>query len=187
MARKNRSMRILAAVVFTLSLMASLSACTSQPPMPPVPQVDIHRFMGDWYVIAAIPTRFERHAYNAVESYALRPDGRIQTTFRYREDAFTGTLKTMHPIGQVQPGSGNAVWSMQFIWPFKAEYVIAWLDPAYRVVIVGRSKLDYVWIMARTPQIADPLYDLLTMRVAALGYDPTLLRKVPQQWPEPPP
>lgn len=181
-------MRILAGIVLAPMLFSLLiSGCSAQPPMASVPQVDLHRFMGDWYVVAAIPTRFERHAYNAVESYALRQDGRIQTTFRYRQGGFDGVLKTMHPIGSVRPGTGNAVWSMQFVWPFKAEYVIAWLDPGYRFVIIGRSKRDYVWVMARTPQIAAPFYDLLTLRVASLGYDPTLLRRVPQQWPEPSP
>ena len=37
------------------------------------PQVDLPRFMGDWYVIASIPTRFERNIYNAIERYDLRP------------------------------------------------------------------------------------------------------------------
>ncbi len=52
--------------------------------MPTVTSVDLHRYQGDWYVIASIPSYFERHAYNAVESYLLRPDGKIQTSFRYR-------------------------------------------------------------------------------------------------------
>jgi apolipoprotein D and lipocalin family protein len=164
--------------------MAFLSACTSQPPITPVAHVDLKRYMGDWYVIASIPTRFERNAYNAVESYEMRPDGRIQTVFRYREGSFGGKLKTMHPTGFVEPDSENAIWSMQFLWPFKAEYVIAWLDPSYRMVVVARSKRDYVWIMARTPSIPEPQYELLSMRVAALGYDPKELRRVPQQWPE---
>ncbi|REN17054.1 hypothetical protein DSI35_02885, partial [Mycobacterium tuberculosis] len=45
-------------------------------PIPPVAHVDVPRFMGDWYVIAHIPSRPEREAFDAVESYALRPDGR---------------------------------------------------------------------------------------------------------------
>ncbi len=161
-----------------------LAGCMSQPPMPPVPHVDLDRFMGSWYVIAVIPSRFERHAYNAVESYAMQPDGRIHTTFRYRDGPFDAVVKTMHPIGTVQPGSGNAIWGMQFIWPIKAEYVVAWLDPDYRMVIIGRSRRDYVWIMARTPSIPEPLYELSVARVKALGYDPQKLRKIPQQWPE---
>jgi apolipoprotein D and lipocalin family protein len=160
----------------------SLAACSSYPPMPPVAQVDLDRFMGDWYVIAAIPSWPERNAYNAVESYARLPDGKIQTTFRYRDDGFDGKLKTMRPVGTVQADSGNAIWGMQFIWPIKAEYVVTYLDSDYRTVIIGRSKRDYVWIMSRTPVLADQDYDRLKARVGALGYATKALRRVPQQW-----
>ncbi|MET0331186.1 MAG: lipocalin family protein, partial [Dyella sp.] len=55
-----------------------ISACvhaSSLTPIKPVEHVDLARFMGDWYVIATIPTRFEKNAYNAVETYKLQPDG----------------------------------------------------------------------------------------------------------------
>ena len=70
-------------------LTAIVAGCAStQPAITPVASVDLPRFMGDWYVIASIPTPFERGAYNAVESYALEQDGRIGTVFRYRKDGF---------------------------------------------------------------------------------------------------
>jgi len=116
-----------------------------------------------------------------VESYAMRPDGRIQTTFRYRNKSFDAPLETMRPIGTVVAGTGNAVWGMQLIWPIKAEYVIAYLDPAYTETIVARSKRDYAWIMARTPQIPDSAYASDVERLRQLGYDTSKLRRVPQQ------
>jgi apolipoprotein D and lipocalin family protein len=163
---------------------AVLAGCGSAPQMPPVAHVDIDRFMGRWYVIAAIPSPPEREAFNAVETYVLRSDGKIQTTFRYRDGAYDGKLKSMHPVGIVQPDTGNAIWGMQFIWPINAEYVIAHLEPDYSAAIVGRSKRDYVWIMARTPVIPEAEYKKMVARVAALGYSLGKLRKVPQQWPE---
>lgn len=147
-----------------------------------VKDVDLARFMGDWYVIADIPTWLERDAYNEVESYALRPDGKVQTTLKFRDGGFNGKVKTMHPIGTVRPGTGNAAWGMQFIWPFEAEYVIAYLDSNYQRTIIGRSKRDYVWIMARTPHISKAEYENLVSEIRELGYDPDLLRKVPQYW-----
>ncbi|WP_240906277.1 lipocalin family protein [Thermomonas sp. HDW16] len=161
-----------------------VSACASAPPtIPPVDTVDLQRFMGDWYVIAHIPSYPEQEAYNAVESYRL--DGeRIRTTFRFRKGSFDASLKTMEPVGRVVPGSNNAVWGMQFVWPIQAEYVIADLSPDYQRTLVARSKRDYLWIMARTPTIADADYAALVEKAEALGYDIAKLRKVPQQWPE---
>ena len=170
-----------------VALAGLLAACAGRGgarPIEPVAHVDLDRFMGDWYVIASIPTPFERGAYNAVESYALEQDGRIGTVFRYRKDGFEGGLQTMTPTGFVREGTGNAVWGMQFVWPIKAEYVIADLDPEYRWTLIGRSKRDYLWIMARTPTLPTAEYDALVAKAKALGYDTSKLRKVPQQWPE---
>jgi apolipoprotein D and lipocalin family protein len=138
--------------------------------------------MGDWYVIGVIPTAIERQAYNAVESYRLNPDGTIATTFRFREGAFDGPQKVYHPKGFVVDEVNHSTWGMRFVWPFKAEYLIADLDPDYTETIVARTARDYVWIMARTPTIPDDDYDRLRARVIELGYDPSKLRKVPQRW-----
>jgi apolipoprotein D and lipocalin family protein len=150
-------------------------------PIPPVGNVDLPRFMGDWYVIANIPTFVERESYDAVETYALRKDGKIQTTFRHRKGSFDAPIDTMRPVGTVRAGTNNAVWGMQFIWPIKAEYVIVYLDDAYTQTIVGRSARDYVWIMARSPQISEADYAAHVARLRALGYDTAKLRRVPQR------
>lgn len=158
-----------------------LLGCASTPPtIPPVAEVDLERFMGDWYVIAHIPSRKEKYAFDAVESYRLGADGRIQTTFTFRDSGFDGPLKTMRPVGEVVPGTHNAVWGMQFFWPIKAEYVIVDLAPDYSRSIVGRSKRDYVWLMARTPKLSPAELTAAIDRIRALGYDVSKLRMVPQ-------
>ena len=167
-----------------LALIPALSACASQPrPMPPVASVDLPRFMGDWYVIAHIPSRPEREAFDAVESYRLDEKGRVRTTFTFRKGSHDAPVEAMHPTGFVEPGTGNAIWGMQFVWPIKAEYVIAYLDEDYTRTIVARSKRDYAWIMARSPQIPDQDYARLVERLRALGYSTRDLRKVPQARP----
>ncbi|KJV34860.1 hypothetical protein VI08_09345 [Luteibacter yeojuensis] len=154
-------------------------------PVPRVAGLDIDRYMGHWYVIALIPTRPERGASNAVECYAKAPDGTIETRFRYRP-AQSAKVKIIKARGFVRPESGAAVWGMRFIWPFRAQYVIAWLDPDYQSVIVARDKRDHVWIMARTPTLAPQAFDLMASRVAGMGYELARLERVRQTWPEAP-
>ena len=59
--------------------------CSTQKPMPAVDYVDLKRFMGDWYVIANIPTFVEKNAFNPVESYRLNDDGTIATKFTFKD------------------------------------------------------------------------------------------------------
>ncbi len=154
----------------------------SQPPLATVDYVDLDRFMGDWYVIANIPTFVEKGAHNALESYAMNEDGSIGTTFTFHKDGFDGELKTHTPVGFVRNTETNAEWGMQFIWPIKADYRIVYLDDEYSQTIIGRNKRDYVWIMARSPQITDEDYDRLTALVSGMGYDLDELEKIPQRW-----
>src|SRR5512134_2019634 len=152
------------------------------PPLATVDHVDIERFMGDWYVIANIPTFAEKGAHNAVESYRLDEDGTIATTFTFREGSFDGPERVMRPRGFVRDHESNAIWGMQFVWPIKAEYLIAHVDADYTETIIARSSRDYVWVMARTPQIPDADFARLKQKVPGLGYDTGRLERVPQRW-----
>jgi apolipoprotein D and lipocalin family protein len=167
--------------------LALLTACQSPrlPELPTVAKVDLPSFMGDWYVIANIPTILERGAHNAVENYALEADGTIATTFTYRAGSFTGKRRQYHPRGFIFDRQTNARWGMRFIWPIKADYRITYLNEDYSQTVVGRQKRDYVWIMARTPHIPEADYRCLLDLIAAQGYDISRVQRVPQQWPEP--
>jgi apolipoprotein D and lipocalin family protein len=165
-----------------LSALGLLGACSASAPLPTVAHVDLERFMGDWYVIANIPTFIERGAHNAVESYALNPDGTIATTFSFRAGGFDGALKQYHPTGYVEDDGSNAIWGMQFIWPIKAEYLIVSLDADYTQTVVARNQRDYVWIMARTPTMPEADYQRLVAQLGAWGYDAGAIQRVPQRW-----
>ena len=171
-------------LIAVLGCLSLLAACASTEPMKTVTKLDLEKFMGDWYVIANIPTYLERNAHNAVESYALNKDGVINTTFTFRVGGFDGPVKTYHPKGFIKDKQSNALWGMQFIWPIKADYRIVYLSEDYDQVIIGRRARDYVWVMARTSEISTEDYKLLSDRVKALGYDIEKLLKVPQQWPQ---
>lgn len=158
-----------------------VSGCATRAPMPTVEHVELDRFMGDWYVIANIPTFLERGAHNAVEQYRLAENGTIETTFMFRKGGFDGPERVYRPRGFVKPNTGNAHWGMRFIWPIRADYRVVYLDEAYQQTIIGRRRRDFVWIMARTPSIPESDLDALVGFVGDLGYDITRVERVPQQ------
>ena len=170
----------------TLTLLcatAALAGCGSSPAMKPVTlvdKVDIPRFMGDWYVIANIPTFLEKGAHNAKDSYTLAADGTIPTTFSFNADGFDGPRKSYGSKGFVLDGGAGAVWGQQYLWPIKADYRIAYLSPDYTQTVVAREKRDYVWIMARTPTIPEADLAKLIAFVGAQGYDVAKIQRVPQ-------
>ena len=148
-------------------------------PIYTVDKVDLNRFMGDWYVIASIPTFIEKDAFNAIESYRLEDDGTVATTFRFNKGRLDGPLKEYHPRGFIRDKKSNAVWDMQFIWPFKAEYRIIYLSKDYSQTVIGRTKRDYVWIMARTNTIPNVDYERIIKFLQDQECNISDIRKVP--------
>ena len=166
-------------LLITLLALVPVLGCQTMEPIHTVPSVDLNRFMGDWYVIANIPTIIEKNAYNAMESYRLAEDGTVDTTFTFNKGGFDGPIKKYHPRGYIQDKDSNAVWGMQFFWPFKAEYRIIFLNEDYTTTVIGRTKRDYVWIMARQPSIPDEDFALILNFLEDQGYDISQVKKVP--------
>lgn len=180
--RGRRALRCSYALPICLASCWGAASAGTLPPIRPVPHVDLPRFMGTWYLIAAIPTLFERDAWNAVETYTLQPDGMILTTLRFNKGAAGGPLKKVNATAYVHPGSGGAVWGVRIFWPVKAQYIVAWLKPDYSEMIVARDARDYTWVFARTPTVTATEWASLKRQVAALGYSTSGLRKIPQSW-----
>ncbi|MEO0367759.1 MAG: lipocalin family protein [Pseudomonadota bacterium] len=174
--------KIKAALVSMQALL--LSACAAHNPIPTPDYVDLDRFSGDWYVLASIPTIFEKDIVNATESYEKVADNKIATTFKYKKSFEDKEFKSMTPVGYVTDDPSNAIWKMQFIWPFKSDYRIAYVDDDYQSTIIARVKRDYVWILTRTPDVSEAEYQALSNRVKDLGYDLDKLTKVTHKWEE---
>jgi apolipoprotein D and lipocalin family protein len=171
------------ALLLAAALVVGATGCQTAPRAEPLraieKRVDLPRFMGDWYVIAHIPTFIETKAYNAVERYQLDPDGSIATTFFFNQGATDGPLKTYRPRGFIHNRETNAEWRMQFIWPLRLPYLILHLDEAYETTIIGVPNRKYAWIMARTPSLPPESYDALVRILAETGHDLSKLRRVP--------
>jgi apolipoprotein D and lipocalin family protein len=173
-------------LMLMLSSVLPLYSCAHYAPMATVDYVDIDRFMGDWYVVASIPTFLEEGAHNAVESYERNDDGTIATTFTFLDGGFDGERKEYHPTGFISDTDTNAQWGMQFFWPIKADYRIVYLDDEYTTTVIAREARDYVWLMARTPTLSDDEYDAIVSFISDTGYDTSKLIRVPQRWPDAP-
>jgi len=147
-----------------------------------VDYVDLEKFMGDWYVIANIPTFIEKGAVNAIESYKLDSKGRVKTTFTFRKDNADGPQKKYSPTGFIYNKETNAEWRMQFLWPFKSPFLVIDLDDKYSYTVIGVPSRKYVWIMAREYKMSDDLYNKIVSKLDSVGYDITRIERITQDW-----
>jgi apolipoprotein D and lipocalin family protein len=177
--------RIFKITAFAASIIAMsfFSGCASkEAPLPTPDRVDLERFMGRWYVLACTPIVIDKAAHNAIEHYRLDDDAKIQTTYQFRDGGFNGELKTYTPVGWVYDESTNVEWRMQFIWPFRSEYIILHVDEDYTETIVVHPNRKYAWVMARSPQLDTARYEQMLKQLEDNGYNMETIRKVPHDW-----
>src|SRR5688572_4856193 len=86
--------------------------------VPSVSSVDLHKYAGKWYVIASIPTNFDKEWNYITETYSLNKNGKVDIETNYIEEGKTkgGIVKAK---GFPDKKSHNVKWKVQFVWPFK--------------------------------------------------------------------
>ncbi len=158
----------------------SASSRADVKPLEVVPHVDIQKYLGVWYEIATIPQRFQKGCVGVTAEYTLRPDGDIDVVNTCRQDALDGKVRSVRGKAWITDKTTNAKLRVRFFWPFSGKYWIIALDPDYRWAVVGHPNRRYLWILSRTPQMDDALYDELIKRIADKGYDAARIKKTLQ-------
>lgn len=167
--------------------MASTGGAQKMKPLEAVPYVDLQRYLGTWYEIAAIPQRFQKGCVGSTAEYSLRKDGDIQVVNTCLEGTLDGKIRKASGKARVVDRTTNAKLKVTFFWPFWGSYWIIGLDEDYRWAIVGHPGRNYLWILSRTPQMDDVLYGDLLKLIADKGYDLTKIEKTLQPAGEEPP
>jgi len=177
-------MTALRTLAFGLLTLLAATACSTparkQPPLRPVAHVDLPRYMGDWYVFANIPYLLENGKVATKDRYALRPDGKIDNIFVFHRKTFAAPEKQWKALAWVHSKETNAEWRVQFFWPVSIPYFIIDLDEDYQWSVVGYPSRKLAWVLTRKPVLDEAVYQGILKRMAAQGYDPKMLVKVPQ-------
>ena len=144
-----------------------------------VARVDLSRYAGQWYEIARLPNRFEKKCAGEVTAnYALRQDGSIQVINRCRKHS--GEFTTATGKARIVDKTTNAKLKVTFFWPFYGDYWILDLGEDYEYSVVGDRSRKYLWILSRTPQIDESVYQRLLVKMQGKGFDTTQMIRTPQ-------
>ena len=178
-------MNIDALAVATLVLLGALGSASAgsaaEPePLEVVPSVDLDRYLGRWYEIASYPNWFQKNCTGVTADYSMREDGLIEVINSCRKGSLDGKLKQAKGRAKVVDATTNAKLKVSFFGPFWGPYWIIDLDPEYQWAVVGDPKRKYLWILSRTAQMDEELYEAVLSRLPGKGYDPAKLNITPQ-------
>lgn len=150
------------------------------PPLETVARVDLPRYVGTWYEIAAFSQRFQRGCTGTTATYALREDGDVAVVNRCRKGSLEGEEKSAHGRARVVDRATNAKLEVSFFRPFWGDYWVIDLADDYSFAVVGHPGRDYLWILARTPTMADATYERILARLKTQGYETSRLARTLQ-------
>ena len=155
--------------VITTMVLAGMAAVDRKGGLEVVGAVDLSRYAGRWYEIARLPNRFEKKCADSVTAtYTLRSDGKVDVVNRCRKA--NGEYTTAKGKAKIVDKKTNAKLKVTFFWPFYGDYWILDLGPNYEYAVVGAPNRDYLWILSRTPQLDEQLYQRLLRELATRGF-----------------
>jgi apolipoprotein D and lipocalin family protein len=157
-----------------------LTACASGvkevgPPLRVVSFVDLKRYMGTWYEIARYPHRFQEGCVGSSATYSLRDDGKVDVLNQCYKGNLDGELIKAHGKAWVVDPATNAKLKVSFFWPFSGHYWIIDIGENYEYAVVGHPNRKYLWILSRSPEMDDKLYNTIIEKLKSQSYDTSKL------------
>jgi apolipoprotein D and lipocalin family protein len=151
----------------TLLLLMSAAVWASIETPPTAADVDLRRYMGTWYEIAAVPNRLQRGCTDTVVNYRRLGDGRIELLNTCWKN---GKYRPFRGKGKVLPDSNGAKWKVNFYWIVRSPYWVIERDEDYRWAVVGTPDREKLWIISREREFDAALLSRLIEKMRALGY-----------------
>ncbi|OIO58103.1 MAG: lipocalin [Alphaproteobacteria bacterium CG_4_10_14_0_2_um_filter_63_37] len=147
-----------------------LTSCASIPSgVTPVSDFNLERYLGTWHEIARLDHSFERGLTGVTATYSLRDDGGVRVLNR-GFDPEKGQWRQAEGKAYFLGDPATASLKVSFFGPFYGGYHILDLDPDYQVALVAGNDRDYLWILARQPEIDAATRDALLKKAKDLGF-----------------
>jgi lipocalin len=137
--------------------------------------LQLDKYLGEWYEIARFDHRFERGMQFCKAQYTLREDGKVAVLNTGIKDG-----KPKEANGKAKLTDNPRILRVSFFGPFYGDYRIMLLSPDYQWVLIGGSNAKYLWILSRTPKLTDDVRETILAEATRRGYDVSKLIWVEQ-------
>jgi apolipoprotein D and lipocalin family protein len=145
-----------------------------------VKDFEVERYLGKWYEIARYNHRFERGLVGVTATYSLRDNGMINVENAGFKGSLDGKRSVATGKAKIPDMSVPSKLKVSFFLFFYGDYFVMELDSNYQWAVVGSSSENYLWILSRTPEMDEDIYNDLIDRLINRGYDVDKLIRVEQ-------
>lgn len=146
-----------------------------------VSNVELEKYLGQWYEIASYPSFFQKNCYGTTATYTLSGKGYVIVENRCNRKRFGGKESYIKGKAFVVEGSNNAKLKVQFFWPFRSKYWIIDLAPDYTWAVVSHPNKKSLWILSRSSTMDPEIYQRVLDGVKDKRFDLKKLKVTPQR------
>lgn len=139
---------------------------SAQATLQTVPSVDLSRYAGTWYQIARNPLFFEGNCFCSQQKLSAQADGNIGVYNSCNDGAVNGPLKVITGVAMSEDAT-NAKLTVDFNLPQKGEYWVIGLGDNYEYAVVSDPSMKSLYILSKTPTLAQNLLDKALATAAA--------------------
>ena len=158
-------------VLVLLGVMATAGCVKLPAGVEPVSGFEVERYLGAWYEIARLDHSFERGLSNVTAEYSLRDDGGINVLNR-GYSAEEGEWNEAEGKAYFVDEEDTGHLKVSFFGPFYSSYAVFGLDQQdYQYAWVSGYNTDYLWLLAREPEVSDELIEAFIEKAERLGFD----------------
>jgi apolipoprotein D and lipocalin family protein len=186
--------QILLMFPLAFALQTTAVASETKKPIPTVERVDLESYLGLWYENRRIENDFQDNepspgegpCFNTTAEYTALPKGKIEVKNTCGRQSGREVAKA---TARVVRGSKNAKLKVNFTGiPLLEKLGIGdgdyWVlalgeknaNGLYSWALVGAPKLDFGWILSRTPDLEESEVQIALNVAESLGYDPELFK-----------
>ena len=142
-----------------------------------VDSVDLEKYAGTWYEIGRLPMYFQRKcAGDVTANYAQKADGKgITVTNKCMaedgsEMVSEGLAKPVDETGSKLKVTFLPSW-IRWLPVGRADYWVLARDADYKTALIGTPDKNYLWLLARSPNVSQETYSKYRQIAQQQGYD----------------
>ncbi|QBJ96250.1 lipocalin [Rhodococcus sp. ABRD24] len=177
----------------TAAALATAAPASAQPPgsadlwqpLAPIPSLDVARYVGTWYQLAAVPQPFNlqcardsRAVYGVIDASNISVNNTC-TTWSGGTDGVVGNARVNDPVTNAQLHVSFPSVPFQGSPDGPTNYVVTYLADDYSWAFVGDPARVSGFVLSRTPAVSDAQWKQIRSVAESRGYNSCLLLTSP--------
>lgn len=128
------------------------------------------RFLGRWYVVSRIPTKFDKDLCEITVTYEYNQEGELTIINEGRLKEDVSRVRQSKGKMWVEDKQENSKFKVSYIWPFIIDSWVLKVAPDYSYALIGEPSGKFLRILSRENSLDKKTIEELKNYAGSLGF-----------------